>query len=203
LPDIPAYDESALMQQIAEGDEKAFAELYRIYVPLLTPFIYGITKQDVMVEEMIQEAFLRLWMNRDKLAEINNPRGWIFRITANICYTWLKRKITERSIVQGMELKEVTDEISPEETVDSKILIHEIKIAVDGLPPARKKIYQMSREQGMAIPEIATSLGLSTQTVKNTLTKSLQAIREHLQSKGYTISMFYVLMSIIKIFKSG
>lgn len=189
MPDIPAYDEAALVLQVAEGNEKAFAELYRMYVPLLTPFIYGITKQDVMVDEMIQEGFLRVWMSRDKLLDIQNPRGWIFRITANICYTWLKRKITERNIVQNMDVKE-NDDTSAEDTVDTKLLIKEIKVAVDALPPGRKKIYQMSREQGMSIAEISEDLDISTQTVKNTLTKSLQSIREHLQVKGYTISFF-------------
>src|SRR6185436_18672107 len=122
----------------------------------------------------IQEVFLRLWMNRDRLAEINNPRGWIFRISANICYTWLKRKITERNIVQAMEVVESTDDETGAENVDTRILVKEIREAVNALPPGRKKIYQMSREQGMSISEIGEELDLSTQTVKNTLTKSLQ-----------------------------
>jgi len=197
LADIPLYDEAALVLQVAEGNENAFAELYRIYVPLLTPFIYGITKSEAMVDEMIQEAFLRLWVSRDKLYEIKNPRGWIFKITANICYTWLRRLIVERNIVQNMEVQSVTDDITGEESVDVKILMKEIREAVNALPPGRKKIYRMSREQGMTIAEICASLGLSASTVKNTITKSLQTIRERLQSKGYTVSVFYIIISVV------
>ena len=197
MADIPLYDEAALVLQVAEGNENAFAELYRIYVPLLTPFIYGITKSEAMVDEMIQEAFLRLWVSRDKLYEIKNPRGWIFKITANICYTWLRRLIVERNIVQNMEVQSITDDITGEESVDVKILMKEIREAVNALPPGRKKIYRMSREQGMTIAEICASLGLSASTVKNTITKSLQTIRERLQSKGYTVSVFYIIISVV------
>lgn len=198
MPDIPPFDEVALALKVAEGDETAFTELYRMYIPLLTPFIYGITKSEIMVDEIVQETFLRLWMSRDKLSEIKNPRGWIFRITANICYTYLKRLILERDIVKSMEIQHSADDITGAENVDVKMLMQEIKNAVNALPPVRKNIYRMSREQGMTISEISAALNLSSQTVKNTLTTSLQSIRQHLQRKGYTISIFYILISILK-----
>lgn len=199
LPDIPPYDESALMQQIAEGNEKAFADLYRMYVPRLTPFVYGITKNNVMVDEMIQEAFLRLWINRDKLSEVRNPKAWIYKITANICYTYIKRLIIERKVLDTILEQSTLEDLSTEQDIYLRSLTQSVKEAVEQLPPQRKKIYLMSREQGMSLGEISAQLNLSMPTVKNTITSSLQFIREQLQKKGYSISLIYFLLTISTI----
>ena len=193
----PSYNENDLLRQVAEGDENAFGRLYRLYVPQLAPFIFSITKSQVMVDEMIQEAFLRLWMNRDKLDEVRNPKAWIFKVTANICYTYLRRLLVERKVKGLIESQTSLEDLSTEQGMHVKALVQAIKEAVDQLTPQRKKIYGMSREQGMTLAEICDELGLSMSTVKNTLTTSLQFIREYLVTLGYTISLFYVLLSVV------
>jgi len=150
-----------------------------------------------MVDEMIQEAFLRLWMNRDKLDEVRNPKAWIFKVTANICYTYLRRLLVERKVKGLIESQTSLEDLSTEQGMHVKALVQAIKEAVDQLTPQRKKIYGMSREQGMTLAEICDELGLSMSTVKNTLTTSLQFIREYLVTLGYTISLFYVLLSVV------
>lgn len=138
-------------------------------------------------------------MSRDKLPEIKNLKAWIFKITSNICYTHLRRLMLERKVT-GI----ITDQTEPVEsdivaTLQAKALEEAVKEAVYLLPTQRKKIYQMSRDQGMTLAEICKELDLSMSTVKNTLTTSLQFIREHLDKKGYTISLFsLVLLSILK-----
>lgn len=194
LPDIPPYDEAALLLLIAEGNEKAFTALYRLYVPQLTPFVAGITKSEVMVDEVIQEVFLRLWMSRDKLSQVRSAKAWIFKITANICYTWLTRLIVERKVKGIVEEKTIIEDISLEQNLHLKELVTTIREAVNELTPQRKKIYLMSREQGISLPEIAEQLGLTERTVKNTITTSLQQVREHLQKKGYLISIILLIL---------
>jgi len=194
----PSYSENELLLQIAEGDENAFARLYRLYVPQLSRFIFSITKSEVMVDEMIQEAFLRLWMNRDKLHELRNPKAWIFKVAANICYTYLRRLLVERKVKDIIQSQISSEDLTTEQSIHVKALIEAIREAVDQLTPQRKKIYNMSREQGMSLAEICSDLGLSMSTVKNTLTTSLQFIREHLGRQGYIISLFCILLFIIK-----
>ena len=198
LPEPLPYDEAALLLQVAAGDEKAFAQLYRLYVPQLTPFVLGITKSEAMVNEMIQEAFLRLWMNRDKLYEVRSPKAWIFKITANICYTYLRRLLVDRKVKDIILMQSAAEDVSTEQNMHVKALVETIREAVNQLTPQRKKIYLMSREQGMTLAEICSELGLSMSTVKNTLTTSLQLIREHLLKQGYTISLVCAVLAIIK-----
>lgn len=178
------HDEKQLLQQIAQWDEAAFSTLFYAYLGFLQPFIRRLTKQAVDTEEIIQETFLRLWMSRDRLEEVRSLDAWIYTIAVNECYKWLKKQssrqqnlaaidgIADVSVLDGLHLKEV------------KRLIAE---AVNELPASRRRIYQLSRDQGMKIPEIAALLGISPNTVKNTLVASLRSIRKYLALRGHEL----------------
>jgi RNA polymerase sigma-70 factor (family 1) len=182
----PANDH-ALLSLIAEGDEKAFAALYRLYVPQLLPFINSLVRSDAVADEIIQETFLRIWIGRDKLTNIEEPRAWVFRIAANISYTHLRRTIKERSIIKSIANSQIREEDEVQDLAQASEMAALIRQAIDQLPAQRKKIYRLSREKGMTIPEIAEALGLSKSTVKNTLVTSLQSIREYLRENGYEV----------------
>ena len=189
----PNDDERWLFRQIAEGDEAAFETIYRAYVPQLASFLKRFSVSDREVDEIIQETFLRVWLQRDKLPGVEFPKAWVFRISSNIIFNYLKRSVTEekaKNIIGGNARLEHND---TEETLHLHQLMAAIARAVENLSPQRKRIYEMSRHDGLSIPEIAEKLGLSGNTVKNTLTSSLQFIREFLQQHGYDISYFLLL----------
>lgn len=185
------YEEKELFYRIAEGDENAFAEIYRAYVPQLLPFVNSIVRTSAVADEVIQETFLRLWVSRDKLTEILEPRAWIFRIASNLCYTYLKRHLTERSIIESMS---VGENASYYEEGNATELVKLVKEAVEQLPPQRQKIYRLSREGGMNIQQIADALNISVPTVKNTISQSLKSIRDHLEEKGYSIPLVIIAL---------
>jgi RNA polymerase sigma-70 factor (ECF subfamily) len=87
-----------------------------------------------------------------------------------------RRKILEQKGVVsltegGMRLMEIRE-----------ALLH----AVDELSPQRQKVYWLSREEQLTIPEIADKLRLSSSTVKHTLMAALNGIREYLEKAGFT-----------------
>jgi RNA polymerase sigma-70 factor (family 1) len=186
-------NERLLFRQIAEGDETAFESIYRSYVPQLASFLKRFSVSDREADEIIQETFLRVWLKRDKLPEIEFPKAWVFRITSHIILNYLKRSVTEEKAKQVLRNQSKLEHNDTEESLYLHQLMGAISSAVDNLSPQRKRIYEMSRQDGLSIPEIAVKLGLSSNTVKNTLTSSLQLIREFLQQRGYDISYFLLL----------
>lgn len=182
-------DEKNLLQQIAQGDEAAFSTLFYAYLDILQTFIMKLTRSATDTEEVVQETFMRLWMGRDKLAEVRSLHAWIYTIAANECYKFLKKRSSREqglapignlgeadggddAVVEGLDLKEV----------------HQLVIeAVSRLPAQRRRIYQMSRDEGMKIPEIAERLRISPNTVKNTLVTSLGFIRRYLAERGHEL----------------
>ena len=187
----PPYSEKELLMQVAEGDEKAFRQVFELYAKLLYPFLFRTVKSSVLAEELIQEVMLRVWINRDKLPGINYPRQWIFKIATNLAFTSIQRKITE-----GQAIDTLSKQVKETENLESDLQLRELKRhireAVNKLPVARRRIYQLSREEGMSRDEIASHLQISPSTVKNSIVSALKFIREHLEKKGYLVSLFFL-----------
>src|ERR1700737_1439693 len=89
----PLYNEQALFIRISEGDEIAFSTCYSEYGRMLMPFLVSRVGSRDSAEEIIQEVFLKVWLYRDRLAEVDNPRSWLFRVAANTGRNWLKKKM--------------------------------------------------------------------------------------------------------------
>lgn len=187
MADYTPYEDKALMTRIAEGDEAAFEQLYYRYLPVLEPFARQIVKSDLLIGEVVQETFLRVWLNRDRLPEIENPRAWIYKIASNICFSHLTRIAAERKLVGLFERasSQSDDDFCPE------FSLHELQAAihraVQRMPLQRRKIYELSRGRGLSIGEIAKELDISPNTVKNTLVKALAFIRQQLENGGFIL----------------
>jgi RNA polymerase sigma-70 factor (ECF subfamily) len=181
------HDEKNLLRQIAQGDETAFATLFYAYLANLQPYIMKLTHSAEDTEEVIQETFIRLWMNRDKLDEIQTPHAWIYTVAANECFKYLKKKTSQRNRLS--DLGKANSRQGMDSSTLNIIQVKEVNRlvmeAVSQLPLRRKRIYQMSRDEGMKIPEIAATLRLSPNTVKNTLVNALGFIRKYLAAQGH------------------
>ena len=182
-----------LLLQIEQGNEEAFAELYKLYVPALSTFLTSLTHSSAITDELMQDIFLQVWLNRDKLSTIVHPKAWVFKVATNITYNFLRRKITERKILDNSGSFLITAQEGAEDSFYTRQLFSAVSEAVNQLTPQRKKIYLLSREGGLTIPEIAEKLSLSPSTVKNTLVASLEHIRNYLKSNGFNISMLSIL----------
>lgn len=186
----------SLFERIANNEEAAFRELFHSYAPEIRPVIISITKKEEVVADIIQEIFLRIWLNRGQLSTIHSPRSWIFKIVYYQSFNWLrKQKIHEKHmdsfsfvVDQSTSTNFVLDQSSFEETRRL------VKQAIQQLPPQTQKIYRLSREEGLKVTEIAEVLGLSSQTVKNTLSRALHNIKGYLEENGVIISMFIPLL---------
>jgi RNA polymerase sigma-70 factor (family 1) len=186
-------DEKQLFIQVSDGDEKAFEALFNTFLPKIYPFIIKFIKSEPAAQEIVQETFIRVWLSRDKLSEIDNPGGWLFKVASNECYSYLRKNILNNKFFNAL-----TDEPPPVNTTHEKFALKElnrlITEAIDKLPAQRKKIYHMSRDEGKSIPEIAAILNISPNTVKNALVTALKFIREYLVKYG----VIFILLLLAK-----
>lgn len=193
------YTDTELFRLIAEGDETAFRLLFHRYVPELRPLIMHITKTASVAEDIIQETFLRLWISRDKLVSIENPRSWLLRIVFYQSFSYLRRQGVHTRAMDVMASRQDAEDVHnpTEETLAYHQVLHLVEEAVQQLPPQARRIYVMSREKGLRIPEIAQALMLSPNTVKNSLVSSLKIIRKRIEQSGHFIPM--VVLWLLKL----
>jgi RNA polymerase sigma-70 factor (family 1) len=189
----------SLFARIAEGNEQAFAQVFHIYTAQLFPAVVKITRSEAEAEEIIQEAFLRLWLHRAELPGIANPGAWLHTVAANLSLTHLRKRARERKRV--LAVSETTQGV-PEDAggqLDVKWMNEIVEQAVAQLPPSRKAVFTLSRIKGMSRREIAETLGVSESTVKNQLTAALKFIQDHLDKKtGVFIPCWILFVEVLK-----
>lgn len=194
--DLQYWDKEKLFR-ISEGDEKAFYELYDTYTSLLLPFLRSYTRSESDIEEIIQETFIRVWINRDKLPEVKHVKNWIYTIAARL-YLNRSQSATARNIVLQHDVPQLADMETPYRSMRVKELREAIRTAVANLSPQRALIFRMNREMGLKPSLIAEELNLSVSSVKNQLSLGLKQIREELTAAGFgPVAVLWALVTII------
>lgn len=175
-----SYDEKLLAQQLLNGNVKAFEQLFDTYRNDLYKFSLSMVCSKPYAEEIVQEVFLNLWLKRD----ITNPelslKSYLFTMTRNKTISFLKKAANNKKLREEIFYRSQKS-INPTERF---IREEELKIvkekALDLLPPRRRLIFEMSRNDGKSYEEIARELGISINTVKNQMSMALETLREFL-----------------------
>lgn len=186
----PLIIDSTLLSSIADGDEKSFLSLFSVYSPQIRSFARKVTFSDEDAEEIIQETFLRVWLYRDKLPELLNIQSWIFTVAANECMRFMRKKINyEKRLEKSANSTAINPIPTPLDYVQAGEVSEIIYNTVNAMPPRKKAIYQLSRDNGLKPAAIAEKLSLSVGTVKNVLSQSLAEIRTALLEKGISLGI--------------
>lgn len=174
------YHERRLFDLVAEGDEKAFADVFQRYFEPLYRILLRYTKSPSEAEDIVQQAFVRLWEGRRRLKEVDDPAAWLYTITRNeFRDRYRKLRVSQR---YRQYLHEVFEEEAgtPEETLILKQHEHLMKRAIAGLSDRQREAYLLSREAGLTYEEIAVRMGLERTTVKEHISRAVKAIKAFL-----------------------
>lgn len=174
----------------------AFEELFHAYMPQLYKVIYNLVPSETTVKDIAQEVFLYLWLGREKLADINEPQHWIFRIAYNRSFKHLKRQQLrkEKDLPVGIQEEHSLLTNETEDAVNLSEVTRLIQQAIQELPQQQQRIYEMNRVSGKKPAEIAAELDISVQAVRNSLTRSGKLIREFLTGRGIEIPLILFLL---------
>lgn len=193
---LEVFDDFKIAALIAKGDEEAFTSLFYHYGAIINPVVLRIVKSAAITEDVIAEVFLKLWLNRARLPEISNLSGYIYRAATNIAFNELRKEKNGDHAIQQLYLHSPDDTINQEDAVAVKDLRELINKAVGALPNQRRKIYQLSREEGLSRAEIAAYLNISENTVKDQLRIALRFIQETVQ-KDFGVYIALILLKYL------
>ena len=187
-------DNNILIEQLIIGNEKAFSFLVKNYHKKLFVYATSLTHDQHMAEDIVQEVFLRTWEFRKKLNKGYSINGFLYKSVYNEFINLYHRKQAIMSLEKTYiaTLNEVIEETSQIE-LEKKITI--ILKEIENLPKKCKKVFLLSKKDGLTNIEIAEYLNISIKSVEAHITKAYSIIRTKINNK---IKSFLLLVFGIK-----
>ncbi|CAL1517432.1 sigma-70 family RNA polymerase sigma factor [Chitinophaga sp. MM2321] len=179
------HSDTSLLVRLAAGDEAAFNTLFERHRDKLYNYLLKITKSPEIAEEFVIDVFVKLWVGRELMVQVHHLEGFLYKVAYHKAIDFL-RVTSRHDRLQKVYIERL--EQLPEKRADDLLIDMELRQllleAVKQLPPKRRLIYTLSREQGLTHDQIATALNLSRNTVKNTMMAATRSISNFLQSNG-------------------
>lgn len=177
------YDESQLIEQLIKGDDKAFEYLVATYRHRVSFFIRKSLPREEDVESLVQEVFLKIWLNRSKLDVNHSFDSYLFTVAKNILIDHLRRLVRKRRYVTDVISESDRYEPSVSGRLEYEELEDKIKHYIGLLPSRRREIFLKSRLEGQKYKEIALELGVSENTVNAQMHKAMAFLKEKLKDQ--------------------
>jgi RNA polymerase sigma-70 factor (family 1) len=181
MSDPTVHTDHQLLQQIAKRDEGAFKTLFDAYRDRLYHYIHGIVKSKEVAEEIVMDVFLKLWLGKELVNQIENFDAFLFRVAYNKSIDFLRSAARdpgfrdllwdEMQLAGGM----YADQVLITREYESKL-----REAIGLLTPQRRLVYELSRDKGLSHLDIARKLQLSKHTVSNHIVEAQKFIRSYL-----------------------
>lgn len=169
-----------IVQQIRSGDEQAFEQVFRANYAGMCGYAMKYLEEMEHAEEVVQEVFLNYWDKRTTLEVTGSLEAYLYRAVRNTCLNNLKhQKVKRQYALAQTEVLKAEENQSRDKVIELE-LQQKIDDCIAQLPPERRKIFKLSREEGMKYKEIADELGLSVKTVEAQMGKALKFLRENL-----------------------
>lgn len=168
------------VRDMVAGDRESFNKIFRrFYAPLVRFCCRFVTDEDVAAE-IVQDLFVKLWMNREKLSINTSFESYLLRAVRNGAITYINK---ERSHAET-HLKvysEQTESVDPSEELQSKNLESTYQEVLATMPEKRREVFLASRFDGLKYAEIAEKLGISVKTVEAHMSAAIKQLREGLR----------------------
>lgn len=191
--------EKRLVADLINDDESAFCELYALYKERLFYFAMKFIKSREFAEDVFQDAFTSVWLNR-RFLNPNVPFG-------PYVYVIMKNRILNilAGIDKEQDLKKViiSSSIDLDNETENKILDTDLnqllEKALEDLTPQQRRIFELSRKELKQYKEIADELGISVNTVQQHISASLKTIRTYLRKYSETYADVLLLLLCLNI----
>ena len=184
-------EENALIARLAQGDKSAFQALYDRYKKKLATNLFHLLKSWDLVEEVLQELFIRVWENRSKIDVERSFRSYLYRIASNLVYDYYRSASRDRVLAarfwEHIELHQYPQRIQEQILRDKELMR-----TIDMLPPQRKLVFRLCKFEGFSYEEVAKRLHISKAAVNDHISKANRFIIENYSKDSV---LFIVLLS--------
>ncbi len=186
--DLPDED---LMDHVVAGSEAAFACIVDRYKNRLQNLVYRYVRDFQRSEDLAQEAFVRVYLHRERYRKTGKFSTWIFTIAANLAKNEIRRKVRLRNVLSLEHLKEIMgtadpmlkDEDAPatDRSIEREQTNDAVEAAIEKLPEVYRECLVLRDIEGMSYDEIGDMLEIPGGTVRSRINRARLMLKEKLK----------------------
>lgn len=179
MVEYTSHSDEELMARLAERDTRALEVLYDRHARALYSLALRILGEPAAAEEVVQECFLKLWRAPERYqARRGRPLAWLMGVTHHRAVDELRRRRTERRLLDGHAARAVVEHgPDPEQEVSANLEREKLGRALSNLPEAQRLVLRLAYFEGMTQAEIAERLGEPLGTIKTRARLAMQKLR--------------------------
>jgi len=182
-----------IIRRLKKDDKSAVDELFAYYYPRLYHFSKAILKIENDIDDILQEVFVKIWLNRQKIGNAETFNAYIFTITKNEVLNLIRSNHKDQAFRDELFLRSVAEEYHTPNPVE----FDEIKAGIDkivmSLPEKRQQVFNLSRTEGLSNKEIAQQLNISEKTVEDHITHAIRHIKISMKEMGILSILYFYL----------
>lgn len=164
-------------------DVERFKQRYLPLHPKLYRIAYAIVENKADAEDILQEAYCKLWNKREELEEILNAEAFCVTLIKNLCLDFLRSPKANRE-KEALEVVVIATDSSPEKEIEAQDDIRHIQGLIDQLPENQKQIIRLRGIEDCSFEEIEQLTGLSASNIRTLLSRARKFIREKLEKSN-------------------
>jgi RNA polymerase sigma-70 factor (ECF subfamily) len=173
-------DETRLVRAAQEGNRPAFAALVEAYWERLFRWLYQLTRDRHLAEDLAQEAFLKAFAHLDRFEAGTNFRAWLFRIAHNAFANQHRAARPRAPLPDDL----TTADQGPVDQALSREALRGLADAIASLPTDFRSALLLRVEEDLSFREIARILGVTEETARWRVFKARQKLLEQLPPGG-------------------
>lgn len=188
-------NDSDLLRLLKQGDEEAYLQLYDRYHSGLYAWLLGFVKIPEFAQDIVQEAFLKIWEIRARLNPDQSFPAFLYKISRNRAIKLLKKAADDEKLrvrIRTYLQQSAEDPALQLQWQQYQELLHK---AIASLPSQRQKVFRLCRQEGKSYEEAAQELGISKNTVKEHMVAAVKDIKKYI----YNIDDLPVIMLLLLI----
>jgi RNA polymerase sigma factor (sigma-70 family) len=178
MKSLPIIDEKELLLRLRDGDYTAFEKIYSNHKKKIAQRLIRLLSSRDLVEDLLQELFIRLWNNRERI-DVEKPiEAYLYRIATNLVNDYFREISRDKKLAEELwhrisEIYNPFDEVS-EVNADSELFR-----SIDKLPEQRKKVFLLCKLEKKSYAEVSRLLEISEAAVNDHITKANRFLRDN------------------------
>lgn len=184
-----------LLSQLRDGKESAFQSVYQLHHQKIYQFSRSFLKDAALAEDVFQETFLNLWVNKARI----NPELAIEPLLFTICRRLIIDAFRKATASDRQRQTLIQQMAETDNATEDKILYRDLmqftESAIANLPQQQQTVFRLSRFEGLSYDEISEMMSISRNTVKNHLIVASKKLKMALVAQGVLSILLALLLA--------